>query len=103
MHGVPLNRECGQTFLQKEDLVDFDAVAVTERLKAEAKALSKARRKPHTYAQRKSVLDVHTYELLRLDQAGCSCANLKTWLAENGITVERSTIHRWLHRNRQNG
>ena len=83
--------------------MDFDAIAVTERLKADAKALSKSRRKPRTYAQRRSVLDEHTAELLRLDQAGCSCANLKTWLAENRISVERSTISRWLHRNRQIG
>ena len=84
-------------------MMGFDAIAVTERLKADAKAASKARRKPRTYAQRRSVLDEHTAELLRLDQAGCSCANLKTWLAENGISVERSTISRWLHRNRQIG
>lgn len=84
-------------------MMDFDAIAVTERLKADAKALSKARRKPRTYAQRRSLLDEHTAELLRLDHAGCSCANLKAWLAENGISVERSTINRWLQRNRHSG
>ena len=77
----------------------FNVEAVVARLKA----LSKERRKPRTYAQRRSVLDEHKYELLTLDHAGCNGTQLQIWLAEKGITVERSTVNRWLHQNRQNG
>lgn len=80
-------------------MTHFDVEAVAARLKAQ----SKERRKPRTYAQRRSVLDKHKHELLELDHAGCNGTQLQLWLAENGITVERSTVHRWLHRNRQDG
>jgi len=49
------------------------------------------------------VLDEHKYDLLNLDHAGCNGTQLQTWLAEKGITVARSTVNRWLHRNRQDG
>lgn len=78
---------------------NFDAEAITAQLKAQ----TKARRKPRTYAQRRSLLDVYMYELLKLDTAGCSGSELQRWLANKGIDVERSTINRWLRRNRQDG
>lgn len=78
---------------------NFDAEAVTAKLKAQ----TKAQRKPRTYAQRRSVLDTYLYELLRLDAAGCSGSELQRWLVTKDVQVERSTINRWLHRNRQDG
>ncbi|HDS1061874.1 hypothetical protein ACTJJT_24485 [Pseudomonas sp. 22373] len=78
---------------------DFDAQSITARLKAE----SRIRRKPRTYAQRRSLLDNYKYELLQLDQAGCNGSELQRWVAEKGIKIQRSTVHRWLHRNRQSG
>jgi hypothetical protein len=78
----------------------FDALTIAARLKSE----SKIRRKPRTYAQRRSLLDAFKYELLQLDAANCNGSQLQLWLAEEkGITVERSTVNRWLHRNRQDG
>lgn len=76
---------------------DFDPQEVAARLKSE----SKIRRKPRTYAQRRSLLDSYMYELLQLDAAGCNGAELQRWLVRKGITVERSTVHRWLHTNRK--
>lgn len=78
---------------------EFDALRVTERLKSE----SRIRRKPRTYAQRRSLLDSFTFELMQLDAAGCNGSELQRWLAEKGIRVERSTVNRWLHRNRHDG
>ena len=74
-----------------------------EAVAARLKAQSKERRKPRTYAQQRSVLDEHKYYLLGLDNLGCNGTQLQTWLAEQGITVARSTVNRWLHQNRQNG
>ena len=74
-----------------------------EAVAARLKAQSKERRKPRTYAQQRSVLDEHKYDLLNLHHAGCNGTQLQTWLAEKGITVARSTVNRWLHRNRQDG
>ena len=80
------------------NMTDFDAKAVAAQLKAQ----SAARRKPRTYNQRRSVLDEYKYELLQLDREGCSGTQLQTWLAEKKqLRVERSTINRWLHRNRE--
>jgi hypothetical protein len=78
---------------------EFDVLRVTERLKSE----SRIRRKPRTYAQRRSLLDNFTFELIKLDAAGCNGSELQRWLAEKGIRVERSTINRWLRRNRHDG
>ena len=74
-----------------------------EAVAARLKTQSKERRKPRTYAQQRSVLDEHKYYLLSLDNLGCNGTQLQTWLAEKGITVARSTVNRWLHRNRQDG
>jgi hypothetical protein len=77
---------------------EFDSKSVAAHLKAQ----TKTRRKPRTYAQRRSLLDNYMYELLKLDTDGCSGSELQRWLAdEKGIAVERSTVSRWLHRNRQ--
>lgn len=77
---------------------DFDATAVAAQLKAQ----SAARRKPRTYNQRRSRLDDYKFELLQLDREGCSGTQLQTWLAEKKqLRVERSTVNRWLHRNRE--
>jgi len=78
-------------------MTDFDAKAIAAQLKAQ----SAARRKPRTYSQRRSRLDDYKFELLQLDREGCSGTQLQTWLAEKKqLRVERSTINRWLHRNR---
>lgn len=76
---------------------EFDAQEIAARLKSE----TRIRRKPRTYAQRRSKLDDYTYELLQLDAAGCNGSELQRWLAERGITAGRSTVNRWLHRNRK--
>ena len=76
---------------------EFDAQSIAARLKSD----SRIRRKPKTYAQRRSLLDTYTHELLQLDAAGCNGTELQRWLAEKGVTVERSTVNRWLHRNRK--
>ncbi|APO80016.1 hypothetical protein [Pseudomonas putida] len=78
---------------------EFDAQSITARLKAE----SRIRRKPRTYAKRRSLLDNYKFELLQLDQAGCNGSELQRWVAEKGIKIQRSTVHRWLQRNRQCG
>ena len=79
---------------------EFDAQSIAASLKSE----SRIRRKPRTYAQRRSLLDNYNYELLQLDAAGCNGSELRRWIADDkGITVERSTVNRWLHRNRQHG
>ncbi|NNA93125.1 hypothetical protein [Pseudomonas gessardii] len=78
---------------------EFDVQTIAASLKSE----SRIRRKPRTYAQRRSLLDNYKYELLQLDAAGCNGSELRRWIAEKGITVERSTVNRWLHRNRQHG
>ncbi|MFJ7110144.1 hypothetical protein ACIQU2_21495 [Pseudomonas sp. NPDC098740] len=78
---------------------EFDAQTIAAHLKSE----SRIRRKPRTYAQRRSLLDNYKYELLQLDAVGCNGSELQRWIAEKGITVERSTVNRWLHRNRQHG
>ncbi|MOA23298.1 hypothetical protein D3C78_1439080 [compost metagenome] len=76
---------------------EFDAQSIAARLKSE----SRIRKKPRTYAQRRSLLDDYTHELLRLDAAGCNGTELQRWLAGKGVTVERSTVNRWLHKNRK--
>lgn len=75
---------------------EFDAQTIAARLKSE----SRVRRKPRSYAQRRSLLDVYKHELLQLDAANCNGSELQRWLTEKGLTVERSTVNRWLHRNR---
>ena len=90
---------CSQEFLQTSmHMNDFDAQSIAAQLKAQ----SAARRKPRTYNQCRSVLDEYKYELLQLDREGCNGTQLQTWLAERKqLRVDRSTINRWLHRNRE--
>ncbi len=76
---------------------EFDAQSIAARLKSE----SRIRRKNSTYAQRRSLLDTYMHELLQLDAAGSNGTELQRWLAKKGITVERSTVNRWLHKNRK--
>ncbi len=78
---------------------EFDAQTIAACLKSE----SRVRRKPRTYAQRRSLLDNYKHELLQLDAVGCNGSELQRWIAEKGIKVERSTVNRWLHRNRMDG
>jgi hypothetical protein len=79
-------------------MIDFDAEAVAAQLDAQ----SNEKRKARSYKQRWSILDNYRHELLQLDRAGCNGTQLQTWLAEEkGIRVERSTVNRWLHKNRQ--
>jgi len=80
-------------------MTHFDFEAVSARLKEQ----SKERRKTRTYAQRRSALDKHKFELLQLDHAGCNGSQLQLWLAEKGITVELSTVTRWLQRQLREG
>lgn len=75
----------------------FDAPSIVAALRAE----TKQRRRPRTYAQRRSVLDDFTHELLSLDAHGANGSEIQRWIAqEKGIRVNRSTVHRWLQRNR---
>lgn len=79
----------------------LDAKATVARLKEEAGI----RRKKSAYAQRRSLLDAYKSELLAMDAEGANGTDLQTWLKQtHKITVERSTVNRWLHKNRaQNG
>jgi hypothetical protein len=75
----------------------FDAVAIAAQLRAQ----SRARRKPPTYLQRRSVLDTCAFEILQLDRAGCTVGEIRRWLeASKRIDVHRTTVQRWLHTNR---
>lgn len=98
--GVSLNQKRSEVLTkQRFYMSEFNTLAVAERLKLE----SRIRRKPRTYAQRRSLLDIYKHELLQLDAVSCNGSELKRWLAEKGIKVERSTVNRWLHRNRVDG
>ena len=52
---------------------EFDAQSITARLKAE----SRIRRKPRTYAQRRSLLDNYKYELLQRKRPANSPSELQ--------------------------
>ena len=74
----------------------FDATETAALLKSEARI----RRAPRTFSQRRSALDLHKFELLELDKAECSLGELELWLFKKRLNVHRSTIHRWLKKNR---
>lgn len=74
---------------------EFDAQEIAARLKSESSI-----RIRRAYAQRSSKLDDYMHELLQLDAEGCKGTELQRWLAEKGINVGRSTVSRWLHKNR---
>ncbi|MDP1166082.1 hypothetical protein, partial [Klebsiella pneumoniae] len=50
---------------------------------------------------RPSRLDRYTGELLSLNQAGASAAELQRWLRARRIKVVWSTVTRWLEKNRE--
>lgn len=78
-------------------MIQFDAVAIAEQLRAQ----SRARRKPLTYLQRRSVLDTFAFEILELDKAGCTVGEIRRWLeTSKRIDVHRTTVQRWLQTNR---
>ena len=64
---------------------------------ARLKALSKANRKRSI---RGSKLDKFKFEVLKLHSYGCSLGEIKTWLSEQKVIVERSTIQRWIDGNK---
>lgn len=65
------------------------------------RAQSRARRKPLTYLQRRSVLDTCAFEILELDKAGCTVGEIRLWLeTSKRIQVHRTTVQRWLQTNR---
>lgn len=66
-----------------------DPVAEVARLRA----LVKTRKKVRPY---RSQLDKYGPELQRLRNAGATLDELRLWLSERRINVERSTISRWL-------
>lgn len=70
----------------------FNVLEEVARLKAHSKAV----RKPYVRA---SKLDKFKYEILKLRSGGCSFAEIKLWLSEHKIVVERSTIQRWIRDN----
>lgn len=60
---------------------------------ARLRALVKTRKKVRPY---RSQLDKYGPELQRLRNAGATLDELRLWLSERRINVERSTISRWL-------
>lgn len=81
-------------FLQMNE---FDAKAIAAALRDQ----SRARLKPRTYQQRRSVLDSRTFEILALDREGCTVGEIQRWLeSSKGIQVHRTTVQRWLQANR---
>lgn len=72
--------------------ITFNVLEEVARLKAHSKAV----RKPYFRA---SKLDKFKYEILKLHSGGCSFAEIKFWLSEKNIVVERSTIQRWISDN----
>jgi hypothetical protein len=64
-----------------------------EQLKAKAEL----RKKKVLY---RSKLDKYKHPLLRLKEAGASLTHLEIFLAEKGVSADRSTISRWLKKNK---
>jgi hypothetical protein len=71
---------------------DFDVQSELSTLKDQTKTIRK-----RSYSARKSRLDKYTHQLLALNQAGASGAELQRWLRANKrIKVAHSTVLRWL-------
>lgn len=71
---------------------DFDVQSELSTLKDQTKTIRK-----RSYSARKSRLDKYTHQLLALNQAGASGAELLRWLRANKrIKVAHSTVLRWL-------
>jgi hypothetical protein len=64
---------------------------------AHLKAQAELRKKKVLY---RSKLDKFKYPLLRLKEAGASLTHLEIFLAEKGVSADRSTISRWLKKNK---
>lgn len=70
--------------------MQFDPTSEVARLAN----LQEIRRKKRLF---KSRLDKFEHQLLALNQAGASLAQLQLWLKEQGLKVSRSTVSRWLN------
>lgn len=64
---------------------------------AQLKAKAELRKKKVLY---RSKLDKFKHPLLRLKEAGASLTHLEIFLAEKGVSADRSTISRWLKKNK---
>jgi len=74
---------------------DFNVQSELSTLKAQTKTIRK-----RTYANRKSRLDKHRFELVELYKHGATVAELQRWLRANKrMNVEHSTVARWLKKN----
>ncbi|WP_210448030.1 hypothetical protein [Vibrio crassostreae] len=74
---------------------DFDVQSELSALKSQTQSIRK-----RAYSARKSRLDKYTHQLLTLNQAGASGAELQRWLRANKrIKVAHSTVLRWLEKN----
>ena len=69
---------------------DFDAAAEVQRLNE----IRRARRKQSV--TRRSRLDKHGFELIRLYQEGATFSALAIYLRERRIVVHETTISRWI-------
>lgn len=69
---------------------DFDAAAELQRLNE----IRRARRKQSV--TRRSRLDKHGFELIRLYQEGATYSALAIYLRERRIVVHETTISRWI-------
>lgn len=69
----------------------FDPVAEAARLREQTRA-----RRRHRLAV--SRLDRYTHELLALQDAGSTTAELQRWLRDRRVRVHHSTVARWLRR-----
>lgn len=76
---------------------EFNAAAIAAQLRE----LSRTKRQPRTYQQRRSVLDSWAYEILELDKVGCTVGEIRMWLERSKrVQVHRTTVQRWLQANR---
>jgi len=71
----------------------FDPDAVLEQIREK-----KHRQRQRGYTPRKSRLDPHTSEILKLHDSGARVSEIRTWLSEppRKIVVAHTTITRWL-------
>lgn len=70
---------------------EFDVQKELLTLKNQTKLIRK-----RVYSARKSRLDKFKFELLKLNRAGASVAELQRFLRTNRTKVAHSTISRWL-------
>ncbi|GGW98163.1 hypothetical protein [Alteromonas halophila] len=70
----------------------INEVDEVERLKAETKLITRKRRKT-------SKLDKYRSQLCKLYFLGASKAELQRWLIRRGVTVNWTTVKRWLDKN----